>query len=126
MSKERENVLWSDKKRTIFGLPLSFTKYELTEDRLFISKGLLKTTYDEVRLYRMLDVQLNRTLGQKLFGLGTISVHSSDASMKDFNIVNIKKSNDVLELLSQNIEKQRDAHRVFARELVDDGDDDNY
>ena len=126
MSKERKNILWSDRKRTIFGLPLSFTKYELTEDRLFISKGLLKTTYDEVRLYRMLDVQLSRTLGQKLFGLGTISIHSSDASMNDFDIVNIKKSNDIIELLSQNIEKQRDAHRVFARESVDDIDDDNY
>lgn len=33
------NVIWSDRKRTLFGLPLSFTKYILTEDRLFVQTG---------------------------------------------------------------------------------------
>ena len=34
MSKE---VIWEDRKRTLFGLPLSFTKYRLTNERLFIN-----------------------------------------------------------------------------------------
>jgi len=41
---------------------------------------------NEVRLYRILDVQMTRNLGQKMFGLGSINVHSSDASLKDFTI----------------------------------------
>ena len=32
--------LWKDRKR-YFGLPLSFTRYCLSEDRLFISEGFL-------------------------------------------------------------------------------------
>ena len=31
--------LWKDRKR-YFGMPLSFTRYSLSEDRLFISEGL--------------------------------------------------------------------------------------
>ena len=84
------NVIWSDRKRTLFGLPLSFSKYTLTEDRLFIQTGLFTTTEDEVRLYRIMDVKLTRTLGQKLFGVGTIRVSSADKSMGDFDITSIK------------------------------------
>ena len=59
------DYIWSDRKRTLFGLPLSFTKYRLTEDRLFIEKGFLSKNEDEVRLYRILDLSLNRSLGQR-------------------------------------------------------------
>lgn len=85
------NVIWSDRKRTLFGLPLSFTKYTLTEDRLFVQTGFFTTVEDEVRLYRILDVKLTRTLGQKIFGVGTIQVCSADKSMADFEIVSVKK-----------------------------------
>ena len=89
------NVIWSDRKRTLFGLPLSFTKYTLTEERLFIQTGLFTTVEDEVRLYRILDVKLTRTLGQKIFGVGSIHVCSADKSMADFEITSVKNSADV-------------------------------
>lgn len=126
MRKIRENEIWYDRKRTLFGLPLSFTKYTLTNDRLFIETGLLKTTYNEVRIYRMMDVSLTRTLLQRIFGVGTISVHSSDATMKDFQIQSVKNSQNVVELISNQIEKERMSHRVVAREIVDcDMEDDD-
>ena len=33
--------IWKDRKRTIFGLPLSFTVYKLTEEKLIIETGFL-------------------------------------------------------------------------------------
>lgn len=36
-----ENILWKDRKRTLFGLPWSFTKYKLTEEKLIIQTGFL-------------------------------------------------------------------------------------
>jgi uncharacterized membrane protein YdbT with pleckstrin-like domain len=122
------DLVWSDRKRTFLGLPLSFTKYELTEERLFVKTGFLNTTENEVRLYRILDLQLNRTLGQKLFGVGTITVSSSDKSLGNFIIKNVKHSKDVKELLSDLVEKQREAKRVSNREFLgyfDDVDDIN-
>ena len=60
----------------------------------------------------------SRSLGQKIFGLGSINVHSSDASLKDFTIKNIKKPKYVKELLSELVEKQRDEKRVVNREFM--------
>lgn len=133
MADTTTDILWKDKKRGFLGLPLSFTKYSLTKERLFIETGFLNSVENEVRLYRILDVQMTRTLGQKMFGLGSINVHSSDASQKDFTIKNIKKPKYVKELLSELVEKQRDEKRVVNRELmasspdedeIDDIDDD--
>ena len=119
------DIVWQDRKRTIFGLPLSFTKYSLSQERLFINTGFLNTVENEVRLYRVLDVQLTRSLGQRIFGVGTIVVHSSDKSMKDFEIKSIKNSKKVKELLSEFVEKQRDDKRVYGREYMgDDFDED--
>lgn len=36
MKKTKIAYLWQDRKR-VFGLPLSFTRYRLSEDRLFLS-----------------------------------------------------------------------------------------
>ena len=125
MADTNVEILWKDRKRGFLGLPLSFTKYSLTKERLFVETGFINSVENEVRLYRILDVQMTRT-----FGLGSINVHSSDASLKDFTIKNIKKPKYVKELLSELVEKQRDEKRVVNRELMassidDDGLDDN-
>ena len=123
------NCIWKDRKRTFLGLPWSFTKYKLTEDRLFIETGFLNSVENEVRLYRILDLQLTRSLGQKIFGLGTIKIKSADKTLADFEIKNIKNSKEVKEQLSQLVEDMRDKKRVVNREMMissdsDDGEDD--
>ena len=86
--------LWTDKKRTIFGLPLSFTRYILDEERLYIRSGVFTIVEDEVRVYRILDVTLRQTLGQRIFGVGTLHCCSSDSSKKDFDIQSIAVLDD--------------------------------
>ena len=123
------NFIWKERKRNALGLPWTFTKYALTDDRLFITSGLLKTVEDEVRLYRIMDLSLSQTLSQKIFGIGTILVSSADKSMRDFEIKNIKKPRDVKEQLSKLVEENRDKKRVTNREYMgedaDFGDDDD-
>ena len=119
------NILWQDRKR-YFGLPISFTKYSMSEDRLFVETGLLNLSQDEVRLYRILDLKLKRSLGQRIFGVGSIIVSSSDKSLGNFEIKNIKNSANVKEMLSVQVEQQREAKRVYTREnMVNDVDDDD-
>lgn len=115
--------LWTDRKRTLFGLPLSFTKYALSEERLFIEKGFLNKTEDEVRLYRIMDVSLTRSFWQRMFKVGTIHCCSADKTMGDFDIESVKIPKDVKEQLSQLIEMQRDAKRVTNREYMSDTED---
>ena len=122
-----EKEVWSDRKRVLFfGLPLSFTTYRLTSNRLFINSGLLTQTQDEVRLYRITDVSLSRTLIQRIFGLSTIHCNSSDKTLGNFDIVNVKDGESVKELLSQSVGQERIARRVYTREnMVDAIDDDD-
>ena len=117
------NILWHDRKRH-FGLPISFTKYSMSEDRLFVETGFFNLEQNEVRLYRILDLQLKRSLGQRHFGVGSIIVSSSDKSLGTFEIRNVKHSANVKEMLSVQVEQQREAKRVYTREnMVDDVDD---
>lgn len=117
------DVVWKDRKRIIFGLPWTFTKYGLSEDRVFIETGLFNLHENEVRLYRIMDVSLEKKFWQRLFGLGTITCNSSDKTMGNFLIKNIKNPSEVKELLSSYIEEERARKRVSSKEFIVDDDD---
>ncbi|MBQ6441130.1 MAG: PH domain-containing protein [Lachnospiraceae bacterium] len=117
------DIKWKQRKRIWCGLPWTFTVYSLSEDRLFIDSGVFTKRQDEVRLYRVLDVSLKRSLGQRIFGMGTIRICSSDKTMKDFDLINIKNSKDVKEMISEYVETQREKKRVVSREYMSDGHD---
>ena len=116
---EMAEIIWKDRTRIFFGLPWTFTKYSLSEDRLFISTGFFSVKEDEVRLYRIMDVSLERKLWQRMCGLGTIKCCSADKTMGDFEIKNIKKSREVKEMLSNMVEDERTKKKVSSREFMD-------
>ena len=120
---DRPGVVWQDRKRIIFGLPWTFTKYVLTKEKLLIQTGILNTKEEEVRLYRIMDVTLRRSLVQRLFGLGTIHCCSADKSTPEFDIKWIPDSAAVKEKLSDLVEAERMAKRVSSREFMTDTDD---
>ena len=113
--------LWKDRKRYL-GLPLSFTKYALGEDRLFLEKGFLNLNADEVLLYRVRDLELNISLGQRIFGVGTVRVHSSDHSIPLLELGNIKQPRQVKELIHQSVEQAKDKRRMRTMEIMGGGD----
>ncbi len=117
------DIIWRDRKRIIFALPWTFTRYALTEEKLTIDKGLFSRDEEEVRLYRILDVTLRRSLWQRLFGLGTIHCDSADKSSPEFDIKNITDSAKTKEKLSDLVEACRDKKRVMSREYMSGGDD---
>lgn len=118
-------IVWKDTRRPIFGLPLSFTKYRLLDDKLLIDTGFLSTKQEEIKLYRIMDVTLNRTFIQRIFGVGTIHCCSADKTTPEFDIKDIKKSFEVKEMLSKMVEEQRDKKRVSGREFFANHDDDD-
>ena len=115
--------IWKDRKR-YFGLPISFTKYSLSEDRIFLETGLLTTNLDEILLYRIRDISLRITLWQRIFGVGTVMLVSSDKSTPELELKNIKHPRDVKELIHKQVEEMKLARRLRIGEVLDDGDDD--
>ena len=105
--------LWKDRKRYL-GLPLSFTRYMLSEDRLFVS----------VLLYRIRDIDTSRTLWQRIFGVGSITVVSSDKTMPTLVLQNVKDPVFVKELLHKQVEEMKIRRRVRLGEIMTDADGD--
>lgn len=118
-------ALWRERKRWWCGVPWTFTVYSLDEERLHIESGFLNQRSDEVRLYRIMDIALTRTLSQRIFGLGTVHLSSSDKTLGNFALVNIKRPKELKELLSSLIEKQRDKKRVSTREFISSNEADD-
>lgn len=116
--------LWKDRKRRL-GLPLSFTRYSLSDDRLFVSEGFLNIRDDEVLLYRVRDIDTKRTLWQRMFGVGTVTVMSSDKTMPNLVLKNIKDPVFVKELIHRQVEEMKIKRRVrFGEVMTTDADDD--
>lgn len=109
--------LWKDRKR-YFGLPLSFTRYSMSEDRLFTSVGLLNIKDDEVLLYRVRDIDTERSLWQRLFGVGTVTVMSSDKTMPNMVLKNVKDPVFVKELIHKQVEEMKLKRRVRVGEIM--------
>lgn len=127
MATANLDIIWKDRKRYL-GLPLSFTRYALSEDRLFQSIGFLNIRDEEILLYRIRDINTTRTLWQRLFGVGTVTVVSSDKSMPILVLKNIKNPTMVKELLHRQVEEMKIRRRVRVGEIMtsnmDDTDDD--
>lgn len=111
------NVLWRDRKR-YFGLPLSFTRYRLSEDRIFCEKGFFNIKEEEILLYRVRDLELHLKLTQRIFGVGSVIIHSSDKTMPTLELKNIKTPREVKELLYRQVEDCKDRRRMRAMEFV--------
>lgn len=118
MAKIDFDYIWTDKKRTIFGLPISFTRYILTEKKLVTRTGFLSIKEDEVELYRITDKSLQLPLGQRMFGCGTVTMHCKDTDTPVKIVTSIKNPRNFMTLLEENVDIQRDRYRVRGRDMI--------
>lgn len=117
-------LIWKDRKR-ILGMPITFTKYSMSKDRLFLETGLLNMNQEEILLYRVRDISLHISLWQRLFGVGTIIVKSSDQTLPELRIENIKNPRMIKEQIHTHVEEMKIARQMRIGEIVDDGDMDH-
>lgn len=116
------NVLMQERKRWgFFGIPWTFTKYTLMTKKLVVSQGLLRSVENEILLYRITDLTYSRSLFQKLFKMGTITVHAHDKTTPVLVLKNIKHSREFKDTLSDSVEKDRLRMKMRQSELVDAG-----
>ena len=116
------DYIWKDRKRYM-GMPISFTRYAMSEDRLFLSVGFFSIKDEEVLLYRVRDINTSRTLWQRLFGVGTVSVVSADKTMPTLTLKNIKRPLEIKELLHRQVEENKIRRRVRLGEIMSDNFD---
>ena len=111
------DVRWSGKK-CICGLPISFTRYIVTDSRLITRIGLLNLKEDEVELYRIVDKTAAFPFGQRIVGCGTIKLISKDADTPEKLLKSIKKPREVKRILDELVEEQRNKYYVRGRDMI--------
>lgn len=118
---EERIILWKDRKHFMW-FPFSFTKYEVSDGRLYIQSGLLKTVYEETLLYRIVDISMEQSLAQKIFGTGDVVLCVKVDKSTDIVLKNIKHPLMVKRQLSQIIEHARAENRVVGSEFFGSGE----
>ncbi len=116
----------SERKRWLFfGLPFTFTVYTLENKKLILKEGFFNSKENEILLYRIVDMTLSRSLIQKLFGLGSLTIEAQDKTHPSLVIKNIKHVRNFKELLSNAVEEDKLRLRMRQGELIDSQADDD-
>ena len=124
MALKGDQFIWKDRKR-ILGMPISFTRYALSADRLFTQIGLLNLKDEEALLYRVRDISLQRSLWQRIFKVGTVTLVSSDKSTPVITLKNIKDPVKVKELIHQSVEDIKIKRHIRIGEITTERRDTN-
>lgn len=118
MKKSDFNYVWTDKKRTLFGLPISFTRYFLTETKFITRTGFLSVDEDEIDLYKITDKKVRFPFWQRLVRCGTIIIYSRDADTPSKEIHCVKNVRKVSELIDKHLNIMRDKYGIRGRDMM--------
>ena len=110
--------LWNDRRR-YFGLPISFTKYAMSDDRLFVESGFFNIHCEEILLYRVRDICLHLSLWQRIFGVGSVILQTSDKTAPTVELKSIKHPREVKEQIHRQVEEMKIARRMRFGEILD-------
>ena len=117
LRRDYGNVLWAGRK-CILGMPISFTRYVITDTSLYTKIGLLNVKEDEIELYRVYDKQMTFTLFQRIVKCGTITVISKDKDTPDKKLISVRHPREVKRILDEAVKVQRDKYYVRGRDMI--------
>ncbi|KAB7790965.1 PH domain-containing protein [Bifidobacterium leontopitheci] len=117
------DVIWTQRKRNWCRTPFTFTTYTLTTDELAVQSGVLRQSFDTVKLFRIVDITITRTLLQRIFGLSTILIDAMDQSTGGkIALKNVIHGFDVRKELQHAVDAARNVNRVSTREFMGAGE----
>jgi uncharacterized membrane protein YdbT with pleckstrin-like domain len=89
-------------------------RYRLTTQRLFVQTGLVAKKLEEVELFRVKDVTLSQGFLQRLLGVGTVVVLSSDDTAPRLELAGIRQPMEVKETIRNafRASRQREGMRM--------------
>jgi uncharacterized membrane protein YdbT with pleckstrin-like domain len=98
-------------------LELKCRVYEVTTERIKVTRGIFSRRTDEMELYRVKDLTLIEPFFFRLFGLGSVIMTTNDASTPTLTIHAVKRVKELREQLRLAVEVCRDKKRVRLAEL---------
>lgn len=125
--KERDNETeYVERKRLLFfGLPFTFTKYTVNGRVVTIDSGLFNTTENDCYLYKIQDVELKISLGERLFGLGTVACYTGDNTHPQLFLEHIRHAKEIKNFILDASEEARRKRRTMNTLNIDADDIDD-
>jgi len=110
-SSLEESVIWSGKPLLTLG-----EKYELTSQRLRIFKGVFSRDIEEIDLVRVRDTKVKQHMGERLAGVGDVTIFSTDKNNPEITLNNVKDPLEVRELIRRAYLAEQDRRGLRFRE----------
>jgi uncharacterized membrane protein YdbT with pleckstrin-like domain len=85
-------------------LRIAFLKsisYEVSADRIEWARGVFSRKIDNLDLFRVVDLKLHRSIADCIFGIGTVTLVTKDASDPKFEFFKIRSPKYLYDLLKR-------------------------
>lgn len=102
------------KRLLFFGIPWTFTKYEIREDMITVNTGLFNTVENDCYMYKVQDVQLKISFWEKIFKLGTVVCFTGDNTNSTLQLEHIKNAREIKKFILEASEEARLKRRVLT------------
>lgn len=101
------------KRLLFFGLPWTFTKYTVKEEYIVVNSGLFKTYENDCYMYKVQDAELQISLLERIFGLGTIVCFTGDTTHPKLQLIHIKHAKEIKDYILKTSEQARLKRRTL-------------
>ncbi len=93
-------------------LKVAMIRYYLYEEMIVVKKGVFAVQYDSLELYRVKDYRVSKTLIERVFGLMTVTLYTTDISSPTLLLKGIEQSN-VAQQIRDLVQVCRLKNRIF-------------
>ena len=107
------------KRLLFFGLPWTFTKYTIRDEMITINTGLLSTKENDCYMYKVQDVELSASLGERIFGMGTIICYTGDTTNPKLYIEHDRNAKAIKDFILEASEEARMKRRTMNTLSID-------
>ncbi len=116
-------MIYVEKKRTRFlALPICFTTYTISDEKVTITSGFLNITVDDAFMYKVQDVKLTKSFMERIFKLGTVTCYTGDTTHPELVLLHIRNANVIKDFLMNASEEARRKRRTMHTMDIDNSD----
>ena len=109
----REELVWRGRPSRMTAFKKSISeRYEVSNQRLMVEYGILNKRTEEIELYRVQDLSVERSVFDRMFGVGNIVIHSGDATGGTLVLYDIADTDSVKDKIRAESRIERQRHRV--------------
>ncbi|NNJ09522.1 PH domain-containing protein [Chloroflexales bacterium ZM16-3] len=108
-----EQQLWSGRPFLSVGV-----RYEVTDDRVVVRRGLLNITQENYELIRIQDIDFTQNVGERMANIGDITLRGGDASGHLLTLTNVHRPEEVHNIIRRAVAAARERHRVILRDQI--------